>query len=76
MNDPNGPEAREQVTISIEGDEDPSIRPWSGPSTLKADSPAEAEHHHVLVVNDEDLTVRPWRRAAVLELTPAPAETR
>jgi hypothetical protein len=69
MKDSNEPDRLDYVDITIEGNEDLSIRPWIGPSPLKlipivgTAASFPCENFHLLIVNEEDLTVRPWRQA-------------
>ena len=72
MKDPNKPDLPDQVDLTIEGNEDLSVRPWNGPAPRTNPSwgaPASLfrENHHALIVNNEDLTVRPRRQAAETE---------
>ena len=82
MQDPTKPDLPDQVDLTIEGDEDLSVRPWNGPAPRTDPSWADPaspvrENHHALIVNGEDLTVRPRRPAAgepkATGVTPGPA---
>jgi hypothetical protein len=65
---PNQPDYVDYPNLTIEGNDDLSVRPWKGPSPLKLkpidDAPANLarEQIHLLIVNDEDITVQPWRQ--------------
>jgi len=74
MKDPNKRDCLDYVDLTIEGNEDLSVRPWRGPAPLnpnpivKTSESLPRENLHAFIVNDEDLTVRPWRQATA---TPA-----
>jgi|SRR5579864_1769496 len=84
MKDSNKTDRLVYVDVTIEGNEDLSIRPWVGPSPLKmnpiegAAASLSRENFNVLIVNDEDLTVRPWCQATPTltgsDITPDPTE--
>jgi hypothetical protein len=68
MKDPRS-EALNHVDLTVEGNEDLTVRPWGGPSPRNTDPAVQGaedfplETVHILIANDEDLTVRPWRRS-------------
>ena len=69
MKDPNQLDSLDHVDLTIEGNEDLSVRPWQGPSpfdtnpTTGTSDSFSRENLHTFIVSDEDLTVRPWRLA-------------
>jgi anti-sigma B factor antagonist len=70
MNDSNKPDRLHLVDLLIEGNEDLSVRRWTGPSphegrpiVVGAEERCTAEPIPVLIAGDEDLTVRPWGRS-------------
>jgi anti-sigma B factor antagonist len=73
MTDSTEPDRLNSVNITIEGDEDLTIRPWKGPPGRQTSPMAGAGgvlplgSCNTLIVNDEDVTVLPWRRTAANE---------
>jgi anti-sigma B factor antagonist len=69
MNDSNKPDRLHLIDLLVEGNEDLSVRRWTGPSPYEgrpivgAEERFTADPIHVVIVNDEDLTVRPWGRS-------------
>jgi hypothetical protein len=74
MKNPNQPDYLDYVNLTIEGNEDLSVRPWKGPSPSKvipieeSSASVHGENFHSLIANEEDTSVRPWRQSTA---TPA-----
>jgi anti-sigma B factor antagonist len=72
MKDSNQLDRLDCLDLTIEGNEDLSVRPWKGPSPLKINpivgdaASLSHENLYVVIVNDEDLTLRPWRQATAM----------
>jgi hypothetical protein len=71
MNNSDQANSLDQISVTIEGEEDSSTRPWKGPPSIDR-APIDVgtpgfsrEFFHIFIINDEDLTIRPWRRTDI-----------